>query len=122
MDRKTYYLSSLESTKFEPTRECVILARLQFKSGKPCLLVSIAPPVLLQEYDLPDDIDTLVLVGRHEGQDISDIQSFPFFVFIARPMIDNIQAREVISADDLQVVAWGELYRSKEDADDHRFG
>lgn len=50
------------------------------------------------------------------------VVSFPFFVFIARALNDNIQDSEVISKDNLQIVAWGELYRTKEDADEHRFG
>jgi hypothetical protein len=119
---ETYYLSSLESVKFEPTRKCEFLARLRLTTGKPCVLVRISPTVCLQEYNLTDDVDTLVLVSRHEGHDITAIQTFPFFVFIARALIDNIQDSEVISKDNLQILAWGELYRTKEDADEHRFG
>lgn len=122
METESYYLSSLESSKFEPSRKCEFLVRLRLTTGKPCVLVRISPPVSLPEYNLADDIDTLVLVSRHEGQDIFAIQEFPFFVFIARPLIDNIQSRDIIFKDDLQILAWGELYRTKQDADDHRFG
>ena len=119
---ETYYLSSLDSVKFEPTRKCEFLSRLQLTTGKGCVLVRVTPPISLQDYNLTDDIDTLVLVSRHAGQDISAIQTFPFFVFIARPLLDSIQNREMISKDDLQILAWGELYRTRQDADDHRFG
>lgn len=119
---ETYYLSSLEIVKFERARECEFVARLRLTSGKPCVLVRVSPAVSLQEYNLADDVDTLVLVSRHEGQDITAIQTFPFFVFIALSLIDSIQSREIISKDDLQVLAWGELYRTTQDADEHRFG
>jgi hypothetical protein len=121
MQMKTYYLSSLESVKFEPTRRCDFVASLRLTTGKSCVLVRISPAISLQEYNLTDDVDTLVLVSRHEGQDITAIQTFPFFVFIARALIANIQDSGVISKDNLQILAWGELYRTKEDADEHRF-
>jgi hypothetical protein len=116
-----YFLSSLESAKFGITRECVFQRRLHFDSGKECALVKVSPPVVGQDYGLGTDIDVFVVTNRHRGQGLSPIREFPCFVFIARPLIDGIESRDVIKKDDLEVVAWGELYRTRADADNHAF-
>jgi hypothetical protein len=121
MTTETYFLSSLESTKFSVTRECVFQKRLRFRTGKECVLVKVTPPVIGQEYGIGEDIDFFVITNRHEGMGLSPIKEFPCFVFIARPLIDDIEAREEIGKEDVEVVAWGELYRTKADADQHVF-
>jgi hypothetical protein len=119
---ETYYLSSLDSVKFSVTRKCEFLKRLRLDTGKECVVVQVSPTVPLQEYNVADDADVLVLLSRHEGQDLSTMSTFPFFVFITRPLIPNIEGAETITKNDLQILAWGEIYRTRQDADDHRFG
>ena len=121
MITETYYLSSLESTKFSVTRECVFQKRLRFRTGKECVLVKVCPPVIGQEYGVAEDIDLFVLTARHEGRGLFPIKAFPCFVFIARPLTDGIETRGEIGKEDVEVVAWGELYRTKSDADQHVF-
>jgi hypothetical protein len=118
---ETYYLSSLDSARFDSSRKCEVLRRLHLDNGKDCMLVRISPPVNLQEYGVIEDVDTLVLLSRHSGQDLSTIATFPFFVFITRPLIHDVLDVDTIAKDQLQILAWGELYRTKQDADDHRF-
>jgi hypothetical protein len=116
-----YYLSSLDSMKFTSTRECIFLKRLRFNTGKECVLVKLSPPVIGQDYGLGTDIEEFVLTNRHEGEGLSPIREFPCFVFIARPLSDEIGQRDEISKDQVEVIAWGELYRTKLDADNHVF-
>jgi hypothetical protein len=122
MRPENYFLSSLDSTKFSVTRECVFQKHLRFRTGKECVLVRVNPPVIGQDYGVGEDIDLFVLTNRHEGQGLSPIKEFPCFVFIARPLIDDIESRDEIDKEDVEVVAWGELYRTKTDADKHVFG
>jgi len=116
-----YYLSSLDSVKFAPTRECTFLKRLRFRTGKECVLVRLSPPVVGQEYGVGTDIEDFILTNRHEGEEFSPITSFPCFVFIARLLIENPDVPHEIDTHDVEVVAWGELYRTKHDADKHVF-
>ena len=91
-------------------------------TGKECLVVKVSPPVSLQEFNVVDDLDMLILPGRHEGQDLlSSSTPFPVFVFIARLLNGDPEYRETISKDDLQILGWGEIYRTQDDADNHRF-
>jgi hypothetical protein len=116
-----YYLSSLDSVKFGSTRECIFIKRLNLNTGKECVLVRLSPPVIGQDYGLGTDIEDFVLTNRHEGEGLSPIREFPCFVFIARPLIDDIGERDQITKGDVEIIAWGELYRTKSDADNHVF-
>lgn len=122
MTGETVYLSSLESVRFEPVRKCVFLETLMFDTGKAAARVALHPGVSGQDFDYPDDIDTVILTTRHEGASISPIEEYPCFVFICVPRsrFGNIQTP--IRADDLQIIGWGELYRTHADAANHVFG
>ena len=67
------------------------------------------------------DIDLVVLSNRHKGETLSPIHEFPCFVFVARPLITDIQIREEITRNELEIVGWGELYRTRADAVNHVF-
>lgn len=121
MSEEVYFLSSLDSTLFSTTRRCAVIKRMVFDTGKECMLVRLSPPVLGEVFSSREDLETFVLAGRHEGQALPPATEFPCFVFIARPLIDAIEVQDVIEAGQLQVVAWGELYRSQHDADHHVF-
>ena len=121
MQPATYYLSSLDSIKFGQTRECVFLRQLWFDTGKECALVRLSPPVIGQEYGLADDLEELVLASRREDHGLFPIKEFPCFVFVARPLIEGIGQRDVISKNEVEIVGWGELYRTRHDADQRVF-
>jgi len=121
MKTGTFYLSSLDSIKFADVRECVFIRKLQFDSGKECALVKLTPPVIGQDFNLGYDVENFVLANRHEGDTLFPIKEFPCFVFVALPRVEDIESRSVISKDDVEVVAWGEIYRSRSDAEKHSF-
>jgi len=117
MNLETYFLSSLDNTRFTQTRECTFEKRLRFNTGKDCALVKLVPPVVGQDFGLPADIDLFVIAARHQGQELFPITTFPCSVHIARPLIEDIGVREVITKEDLEVIAWGDLYKTRFDAD-----
>jgi len=116
-----YFLSSLESTTFAPVRSCVVKKHLRFDTGKEAILATIDPPAVGQLWGLRDDVETVVLASRHEGQALDPITSFPCFVHIATPRHGWTELATPIRADDLHHLAWGELYRTADDAEHHRF-
>jgi hypothetical protein len=118
----TYYLSSLESVRFEAVRKCELVKQMAFDTGKQCALVRLSPAVIGQPWGLSSDIEFFVLANRHKGEKLFPISEFPCFVHIARLHSDASIEREVIRASDLENVAWGELYRSRSDAENHVFG
>jgi len=114
------YLSSLESSRFEPVRRCRLIRRLRFDTGKPCALVSLDPPVIGQDFGELEDLAELIVTARHEGASLFPIEEFPLFVHLG--LLRAPGDPDVISAADVEVIGWGELYRTADDAENHRFG
>jgi len=115
------YLSSLESTLLKPVRKCTFIQSMTFDTGKKAVLAAIVPHLVGHPYNSAKDIKLVVLTNRHQGDDITSIRSFPFFVFISRPLIDDICSRQTIHIKELEILAWGELYRTAYDAQHHIF-
>ncbi len=120
MSREILYLSSLESTRFESVRECRFERLHTFDSGKAAVEVRLSPAVVGQDFNRPGDIETVILSPRHEGASIDPISEFPCFVFIAIPR-QHERLQSPIRSDDLEVIGWGELYRTRDDAELHNF-
>ena len=116
-----YYLSSLESYALESVRTCDFVAFMHFDTGKACAIATVDPPIPGQQFGLRTEVTEVVLATRHEGDDLQAITEFPCFVHVARPVVSDIRSCDVISAADLENLAWGELYRSKDDAENHVF-
>lgn len=116
-----YYLSSLDSKLLKETRECVFVRRMHFDSGKEIVLAKIDPPLLGQKFGLYEDVDTVIFANRHKGESLPPVANFPCFVFVARPIRHHIEMLDVIGTDDVEIVGWGELYRTRTDADNHVF-
>ena len=121
MGSEIYYLSSLDSTRFEPVRECRFVRLLTFDSGKTAVEARLSPAVVGQDFNRAGDIETVILSPRHEGSSIDPINEFPCFVFITIPQ-QHETLQSPIRSDDLDIIGWGELYRTHEDAELHSFG
>jgi hypothetical protein len=117
-----YYLSSLDSARFEPVRECRVERPLAFGSGKVAVEARLWPAVIGEDFNRASDIDTVVLSARHEGASLDPVSEFPCFVYITIPRSEHMTLESPIHSDDLKIIGWGELYRTPEDAERHSFG
>lgn len=122
MTGEIYYLSSLESARFEPVRECRVERLLTFDSGKVAVEARLSPAVIGQDFNRSLDIDTVILSCRHEDASIDPVSDFPCFVFITIPHGEGYVLRSPIRSDDLEIIGWGELYKTRQDAERHSFG
>jgi hypothetical protein len=122
MDADVYYLSSLDSERFEPVRECQVIRSVMIGPDKPGVLVRLAPGVPGQDYGSGDDLTEFVLTTRFEGADVQEIEEFPCFVFVARALEPWDPESDRANPSDLEIVGWAELYRTRSDAQEHRFG
>jgi hypothetical protein len=118
---QSLYLSSLESVRFESVRECELVDLLVFDTGKVAAVAGLKPGVPGQDFGVVEDIERVILSTRHEGVSIDEIDKFPCFVFIAIPGGGREMLSSLIRKDDLQIIGWGELYRSADDARNHKF-
>jgi hypothetical protein len=92
-----------------------------FRSRKECALVQLSPGVIGREFGAVNDLELFIIAPRHEGWGLSPIREFPCFVFICRLLIDNVENKQEIDKNDVEIVGWGELYRTREDAQNHVF-
>ena len=116
-----FYLSSLESKAFKKVRKCILKKKISFDTGKDVYIAKIDPPLENGELFRNQEIDQILLSHRHEGHLISTSSVFPIFVFICRFRGEISKIASKINSSQVQILAWGELYRSYEDATDHVF-
>ena len=116
-----YYLCSLESRRLSDPRECEFLRELRFKTGKECVLARLSPGINGEEFGIAGDIETVILAARYEGESPTSIKEYPFFVFVAISRVEHVEKNEEIEVNDVEIIAWGELYRSRSDAINHVF-
>ncbi|GIM81470.1 hypothetical protein [Salinispora arenicola] len=121
MTKDTLYLSSLDSVRFERVRECRFERSLAFDSGKTAVVAQLSPAVIGQDFNRNSDIDTVILVARHEGVSLDPVNEFPCFVFISIPHAEFDAIRTPIGRHEIDIIGWGELYRTREDAERHAF-
>lgn len=81
----------------------------------------ISPPLIGHEFNREFDIETVFMTHRHEGDNILNINKFPLFVFIF--IAKNIEAvnKNILTKEEVEVIGWGELYRTETDALNHSF-
>lgn len=81
-----------------------------------CLLCDIKPAITGQQYGLGvKDIYQLLFMCRHVGVTLSPIFKWPVFVYVARPLIDEIENISYVGKTDINIMWLGALYRNKKD-------
>ncbi len=114
MKKEEYYLSSLDSYKFQQSRRFEIIKLISISSEsalKDAWIVKINPNLIGQDFGLGnEDIDYLVLTARHKGVKINNIKEFPCFVYIMRIKDNRIPLEDVLESKVIEVIAWGEIY------------
>ncbi len=101
MEIEGYYLSSLDSRALESVPTCELKEIKYFSTGKECVIAEVTPPIPGHQCGLTVDVSEVVLACRHEGGDIFN--------------------RDSVTAADLRDLAWGELHRSRSDAENYAF-
>lgn len=108
-----FYLSSSEGYDLGNPRKCYRIKRLQGDTRDDYLLIRIDPPLIGQEYGLGgQDIDEVIVAARYKGDSLFPIVEWPAFVHVARILVDNPGHRDIIHSDELEEIAWAELYET----------
>ena len=116
-DQPDFYLASTESSALGEPRKAWRVKRLRGDDRDDYLLIRIDPPIIGQPFGLgAKDINMVIVAPRHEGVSLFPIVEWPVFVYVARPLIDDIERRGLIHGDDTTVIYWAELYKTEEDA------
>lgn len=116
-----FFLST--AGEFEPLatpRACRERARLRDEHRDDYMLVEFEPPLPGQRFGLGEaDITFLVLSSRHQGQTLYPMSEWPGHVYVARVVDNKVPAAGGLSKGQIELVAWGAIFRSLRDASDY---
>jgi hypothetical protein len=109
-------MASTEGYGLEKPRRCAAIKRLGGDRRDDYLLVRIDPPLVGQDFGLGDrDVDEVIIATRHEGDSLFPVERWPVYVHVARLLVPST-GRDTIHADEMESIAWAELYLTEEEA------
>lgn len=122
-DNPDFYLASSEGYGLESPRRCWRLRRVALTARDDLLLVKIDPPLIYRDAAAGERvIEQVVLAARHKGYSIASIKEWPFYVHVARLKRPDVPPDGQLAPEDVETIAWAELYPTQEaaEADRHR--
>ena len=106
-----FYLIEDDGYKHELKISCFKRKKMLGVNSTGYLLCDISPGIIGQKYGLGDkDICQVLFVVRHVGVSLFPISTWPTYVYVVRPLIDNIEDVKYIRASDIELMFWGILY------------
>ena len=109
--------------EYEPLaapRACWHKARLRDGVRGDHMLTEIEPALDGQRFGLGSkDVTSLILSSRHRGQTLFPISEWPSFVYVARILDDAVLSSGTFARDQVELIAWGTLFRTREEAAAH---
>jgi hypothetical protein len=122
MDRPPEFFLSTAG-EYEPLaapRACWQNARLRDDVRDDHMLVDIEPALDGQRFGLgATDIRQLIISARHGGQTLYPISEWPFSVYVARIVDKAVLESHVFTREQVELIAWGTLFPTREEASDH---
>lgn len=106
--------------EYEPLaapRACWSKARLSDDVRDDHMLIEIEPTLIGQSFGLGGmDINHLIISSRLQGQTLYPISEWPSFVYVARILDDAIFKSRAFTREQIELIAWGTLFRTREKA------
>jgi hypothetical protein len=122
MDRAPDFFMSTAG-EYEPLaapRACWEKARLRDVVRDDHMLIDIEPVLDGQRFGLgATDITQLIISARHRGHTLYPVSEWPFFVYVARVVDNAVLESRVFTREQVELIAWGTLFRTREEALDH---
>ncbi len=111
-----FYLTAAgEYRPLAEPRACWVRRRTHDSANNDLLVVDLHPP--FAPWDEPDrQLSTVVLSARHRGESIAQIASWPFYVYVSRPVTDLPLEVNRLDQNQLQIIAWARLHPTLEGA------
>lgn len=112
-----FYLTSSEGYGLEESSiACYKRKKLSGKNPHGYLLCDISPSLIGQAYGKGEEnVSQLILASRHLDFSVFSIKKWPLYVHIAIALVKLSEFDCSVSEDQMRLIAWGELYKFKED-------
>lgn len=117
------WLGSRDSTDLNGNpRSCTVIGRVAHKSGRVILDLALDPPLEGEDYGFsPRKIGRVVVSPKYDHIDLDPVSEWPAYVFVLEPASFDPGFLAQITRSDYEILAWGELYQSKEAALEFKF-
>jgi hypothetical protein len=112
-----FYLSTTgESNALATPRACWTRARLISPVRDDNMLVAIDPPLAGQPYGLSSHDITQLVLAPFDELSIFPVTRWPCPVYVARLLDDTVIKKGAFTAEQVQLIARGVLFRTREEA------
>jgi hypothetical protein len=112
-----FYVST--AGEFEPLaapRACWHISRLRDGIRDDWMLVAVEPVLVGQLFGLgATDISHLIIGTKLQGQSLFPISQRPVYVHVARVLDDAVLSAQVFGKQQIELIAWGTLFRTRHD-------
>lgn len=100
----------------EMPRRAYSIKRIRGDVRDDFLLLKIDPPLTPPKEFPGNDIDRILVATRHADASLFPIDRWPVYVFVLRILVEDPERRDVLHNDELELIAWAALYRTRSDA------
>ena len=121
-DKPDFFLSAAGEMRGDLglPRACWVKHRLKDQVRDDHLLIEVDPPVIGQKYCLGnEDITELIISARLQGFSLSPVSHWPCPVYISRILDETIEKTLVFIKDQIEIIGWGMIFRTLEEAIAH---
>jgi hypothetical protein len=109
-----FFLDPTEDGDLRELRSCWSRGTLKDANDTEYLVVEISPPIIGQGYGLGDkDISLVLLSPRHQGHSLFPVTAWPEFVYVARLVDESALASGTATDEQVELILWGVLHRSR---------
>lgn len=99
-------------------RACWAKGRLRDNLRDDYMLIQVEPSIIGQEYGLGSkNIANVVISARYQSSSLFPVSEWPCDVYVARILDETIIKTSVIEEGEIELIAWGRIYRTLAEAD-----
>jgi hypothetical protein len=100
-----------------------MISRLRDEVRDDYMLIAIEPPLEGQRFGMgATEIKNLIICTRVQGQTLFPISEWPAFVYVARALDDAVLTSQAFTREQVELIAWGALFRTRDEALNHERG
>ncbi|MBN1113100.1 MAG: hypothetical protein JXA53_09340 [Bacteroidales bacterium] len=117
MNDKILYLISSEWVDLKGVIKCTLIKKIKYSKRNDFWLMSLDPVITYTDIKFGTiSIDKAILATRHVNHSLDKITEWPEYVYIIRLLNNEIEYKNEVQKEDIQNIAWGEVYNNKEAA------
>ena len=116
METPDFYFASREHEDLAQPRKGFRIRRIGIGSRNDGWVIRLDPPLRGVEYGGDRDVQSIVVATRHQGASIWHATSWPIYVYVLVPTVDDWLSRDHLERREFENVAWAELYRTEDGA------